>query len=427
MTEETSVRNKAKSIIIKKNSQKPGKIEEILRISEKNLNSDQVASGEFPLPRPALELFPTSSLEQHYEFRMLRDSLKNYLLDIQKPEQTLHLDKPDLWKQVLYSSLYKLLQECIYTLSSKQQYSYLIKIHEWYFNKLGQSIPKPPSASSQPVSFYPKVSLRSQEKPSSSSPASRKTFFPSVEDDLQTKLDSFFLESRTKELKEKRVRETMIAKIKGWVKERPRRSEEHARSFETARYASKIDKRAVLKDSATEERPKNFFDLSDFDAHSTAVTKEAEISKSFEVTPPASRISEIRRKNKRIFDYEGFNDEPRSVLDYDGEAVTLGVYSRGKVEVNRPQTSLLLEKRSKSNRLVKGRLNNLEEVAEVKKTLARNNILCCIETLKYGLLLSEDLPNDKLGASWIPPAGSGLLKYPVSQTPKTVKPKRHKK
>ena len=434
MDQEETVKSGSKPILIKKILTKTSNLQETLQAEIKVI--DTVEKSEDLTEEVAkinLNHLYNTSLDSFLEFRTLRQNLETYLKDSSKAESTLHQEKSKEWKQIFYTSLFKLLNECIYTLNPKQHYEYLSKIYDWYYMKLGQPISKSVSASTKlknPI-IGPNISLRSQDKPNHSiSPGSdmrRMTFFPDTDHDIQKKLDSFFMQHRLKDLKEKRSRDYMMSKIKGWENSRPRQAEEYFRNYESARYTSRFDKRGVPKQTVR-EKLKNLFDMVDPEINltqSTAATKEPELSKSFEINPYLSKISALRNKNQRILNYEGFNDEPRSILDYDSEAITISAFSRQKPEPTRPHTSLY-STASCRNSTKRKTPYQYDEISEIKTKLARKNILCGIETLKHGLILAEDLPADHLGFTSIP-AGSRLLSYPKSQRKKILKPKQRVK
>ena len=434
MDQDETLRSGSKPILIKKILTKPSSLIETLEADTKVTDTIQKSEDlTEEVAKINLNHFYNTSLDSFLEFRTLRQNLETYLKDSSKAESTLHQEKSKEWKQIFYTSLFKLLNECIYTLNPKQQYEYLSKIYDWYFLKLCQPISKSVSASTKLKSPIggPNISLKTQEERNHSiSPGSdmrRMTFFPETDRDIQKKLDSFFMQHRIKDLKEKRSRDYMSSKVKGWENSRPRQAEEYIRNYESARYASKFEKRGTSKQT-TREKLKNLFDMVDPEVNltqSTAATKEPELSKSFEINPYLNKISALRNKNQRILNYEAFNDDPRSILDYDSEAITISAFSRQKPEPNRPHTSLFSAASCK-NSSKRRTPYQYDEISEIKTKLARKNILCGIETLKHGLILAEDLPADHLGFTSIP-AGSRLLFYPKSQTKKVLNPKQRVK
>ena len=124
--------------------QKPSKssqFEEVLReseqlISEANNQDDEVLTLNSDLSY-SLKSISSIYLDNLPRFQELKKSLETYHLDCRRKNSQLHAGKSAQWKQIIYSSLHRLLHECISTNIRRLQLEYLNKVYDWFYNKIG--------------------------------------------------------------------------------------------------------------------------------------------------------------------------------------------------------------------------------------------------------------------------------------------------
>lgn len=474
---------------------KPTKVsqfEEVLReseqlISEANLQDEEVLSLN-PDMSFSLKQITSIYLDHNTRFQDLKKALENYHLDCRRKHPQMHAGKSSQWKQIVYTSLHRLLNECLYTNVRKLQLEYLNKVYEWYYTKVGVTITQQdlsdpagvqktaeyveeegPDRLSQysrrkiqsSASVRPKTANTVHSKLFDSRPPSAAVKIPIQaflgageprteipEEDFETSYISYtpigeeaeknaeirFKENRMKDLAEKRLRDEMRAKVDSWTLVRARKTEEFNRKFESNRFGSKFDNRAYAPSrphTAGEAlggvQKERTFEMVDPEAEKIEDTKGKTVEVVQESQPlhKLSKIANIRKLHEEILEGDESADEPNNILDYDPTAVTLSAYSKsGQIfnrEVSRPHTAgylpparnILSRGLSGQSRPVTAqRASQIDEVYEVKKHLAKKNIPCSIDTIKYGLLMPEDLPPESLTHLSLPIAGSGLLSNP---------------
>jgi hypothetical protein len=271
-------------------------------------------------------------------------------------------------------------------------------------------------------------------------------------EEIEQKVEQRFKENRLKDLAEKRLRDEMRAKVDSWTIIRARKTEEFNRKFESNRFGSKFDKRAYSPSrphTASEAQLSRgkVFEMQDPEGESLPPLKTEPVQTTknevqVETTQPLhkmSKIATIRKLHEEILEGDESFEEPNNLLDHDPTAVTLSAYSKsGQLwnrEVVRPHTAgYLPPARNIASRGLAGqsrpvtaqRASQLEEINEVKKQLAKKNIPCSIDTLKYGLLMPEDLPCESLTYLTLPAPGAGLLVNPFTKLGKKGKKKGKK-
>lgn len=423
------------------------KIEEVIKEADKELedvridNEERIVDGEFNLER--LNCF---GVNQIAEFKELKKNIEDYLEDCKRPEPRMHLGKSAEWKQNLYTSVYNLLTECIFTRNLKVQQEYLAKVYEWFYKKIGEKAPnleekkKIMEKTEENRKITKKIPVfhvdskkfsNSLEKIDLAEPNSEQH---PMNSNTQSRIDSIFKEYRLKDLSEKRELDSMHKKVRNWVISQPKRQEEYLRARESAKLSSKFKNREAK--SATpnfsQKAKKNFFELLDPDldlTSSTIKTKEIE-SSSKKAEQSFLKIAAIREKNKKILDSESVYDPYDSILNVENEIVSIGTYSNSvkycKNDLTRVRTAGLASGRVLVNKGLYGvsrpltteKCRRFEEIEAIKSKLAKKNILCDVQTLKYGLMLDDDLPEENLNHKFLPALGAGLLSY-SSIKPKT--------
>ena len=493
--------------------QKPSKssqFEEVLRESEQ-LNSEANNQDEEVLTLNSDLSYSLKSISSIYldnlpRFQELKKSLETYHLDCRRKTSQLHAGKSAQWKQIIYSSLHRLLHECISTNIRRLQLEYLNKVYDWFYNKIGvntnpsntaqnagltplpdpQATAEEPDNASQPsqrrvnssASLRPRTANTFNSKVFDSRPTSAAVKLPvqafvgsgepngeipevdfensfisytPLGEEVDKKVELRFKENRLKDLAEKRLRDEMRAKVDSWTVVRARKAEEFNRKFESNRFGSKFDKRAYAPSrphTASEaliNRGKTF-EMQDPEPETvlppvkndTKMNEVAEVS-----TQPVhkmTKIETIRKLHGEILEGDESVDEPNNILDYDTNAVTLSAYSKsGQLWNNRdharphtagylpPARNIMTRGLSGQSRPVTAqRASQLDEINEVKKQLAKKNIPCSIDTLKYGLLMPEDLPTESLTYLSMPAPGAGLLVNPFTKLAKKGKKKGKK-
>ena len=502
-------------------SQKPSKssqFEEVLRESEQLISEVNKQDEEVPTLSSDLS-YSLKSISSIYldnlpRFQELKKSLETYHLDLRRKSSQLHLDKSPQWKQIIYSSLHRLLNECIFTNIRRLQLEYLNKVYDWFYSKIGviktaskpSSTPAPDALTmTQEFDHNPQLGQKRVQSSGSLRPHTANTLntlntvnskvfdsrptsaavklpiqaflgagepngrIPEVDfensfiscnplgEEVEAKAEKRFKENRLKDLAEKRLRDEMKAKVESWTIRRARKTEEFNRKFESNRVGSRFDNRAYSASrphtaSETIIARGKIFELQDPEPepvlppvnNDVKVVKAVKAVESLEAkTQPAhkmTKIETIRKLHEGILEGDESGDEQDNFLDHDFNAVTLSAYSKSGQLWNgggnpRPNTAGYLPPARniiakglniKSRPVTAQRVNQLDEINEVKKQLAKHNVPCSIETLKYGLLMPEDLPPESLTYLSMPVFGAGLLVNPFAKVSKKGKKKGKK-
>jgi hypothetical protein len=167
------------------------------------------------------------------------------------------------------------------------------------------------------------------------------------------------------------------------------------------------------------------YELADPEPEAKPEEPKVEVKEESKPMHKLDKIAAIRKLHEDILEAEESLDEPNNALDIDPSAVTLSAYARtGNVwnrEYVRPYTAgYLPPARNVMTRGMPGasrpmtaqRAEQIDEIYEVKKRLAKKNIPCSIDTLKYALLMPEDLPPENLNHLSLPAPGAGLMSNP---------------
>lgn len=474
--------------------QKVSQFDEVMReseqlISEVNMQDEEILSLNPDLSF-SLKQITSIYLDHNTRFQDLKKALENYHLDCRRKHPQMHPGKSSQWKQIVYTSLHRLLNECLYTNVRKLQLEYLNKVYDWYYTKVGvlsepeqntqielrktpeyieEEAPdrlsqysrrkiqssaslrpktantvhsklfdsRPPSAAIKlPIQAFTGAGEPREEIPEVEFETSYISYTP-VGEEAEKNAEIRFKENRMKDLAEKRLRDEMRAKVDSWTLVRARKTEEFNRKFESNRFGSKFDNRAYSPSrphtagEALNGKKERVFEMIDpeiekveKDVNGVAKTVEVVVQES-KPLHKMSKIDTIRKMHGEILEGDESVDEPNNILDYDPTAVTLSAYSKsGQIfnrEVSRPHTAgylpparnILSRGLNGPNRPVTAqRAGQIDEIYEVKKHLAKKNIPCSIDTIKYGLLMPEDLPPESLTHLSLPIAGSGLLSNP---------------
>jgi hypothetical protein len=73
-------------------------------------------------------------------FQELKEKLVSYYRESLKPNPQIHKDKSRAWRQILYSSLHRLLTEVVFTPEKRQQEECLERVFTWYYEKVGRPV-----------------------------------------------------------------------------------------------------------------------------------------------------------------------------------------------------------------------------------------------------------------------------------------------
>lgn len=94
---------------------------------------------DFAQPPTSLSIYNIESLESNRLFRALKTELERFYIEKNRPveRQTLHKTKTTEWKDRFYQSLQTLLNEVLFTTSSRLKQALLEKIQKWYFERTG--------------------------------------------------------------------------------------------------------------------------------------------------------------------------------------------------------------------------------------------------------------------------------------------------
>lgn len=103
-----------------------------------NFNLDDI---DFVQPPNSLAILNSSALDSNKLFKALKSELELFYVERKRPieRQSLHKPKSIEWKEHFYHALQALLNEVMFTTSSRMKLQLLNKIYKWYYDKTGKS------------------------------------------------------------------------------------------------------------------------------------------------------------------------------------------------------------------------------------------------------------------------------------------------
>ena len=277
------------------------------------------------------------------------------------------------------------------------------------------------------------------------------------DEDSDKRVETRLQQILNKEQSDDRIEREMREKVYAWTATRARQEEETTRKTEGIRFASRFEARGVRTRPVTALPGINRVQSKSPMRSSTPVVDlSQDPPPPIELLPPDDplettspkvddpyyqnyeRIARMRKIHGSLIEAsEHHFESEKRFMDAKNEQTSLSAYTRKVVpprENNvRPESAprsravitggLKIEHRP----LSAGRVNQLEEIAEVKNKLARQGIPCKYENLAAALLVPEDLPPSKLTAENLPPDGARLMSNPFIKLKKKKKKKKGKK
>ena len=100
-----------------------------------------LADIDFVQPPSSLAILNSVSLETNKTVKALKSELEQFYVERKRPpdRQLLHSSKSNEWKEHFYHALQALLNELMFTTSSRIKNQLLNKINKWYMDKTGRS------------------------------------------------------------------------------------------------------------------------------------------------------------------------------------------------------------------------------------------------------------------------------------------------
>lgn len=109
----------------------------ILQESEQQIAASATMSEAFDYSKSAdITALSSLNINANSMFVELKERLVRYYQDAALPQPRLHPEKSKAWKHFLYNSLHRLLAEVIFTEEKKQQESCLLRVFQWYYEKV---------------------------------------------------------------------------------------------------------------------------------------------------------------------------------------------------------------------------------------------------------------------------------------------------
>lgn len=133
MAADIHIKGQGKLIPQIKPKPRKNQFDEILQESEQLLTSSRIHSDiNFPNPDLTTNLKALSSLflDNNSKFIELKRKLELYYLDARRERPSLHPNRSSQFTKLLYGSLHKLLNECIFTQSRKIQLDCLNTVYD---------------------------------------------------------------------------------------------------------------------------------------------------------------------------------------------------------------------------------------------------------------------------------------------------------
>ena len=135
MASDFRIRGVAKPIpTLPSKPQKQSQFEEVLKESEQLISDANFKEDDMIMMNPdmsfSIKSISSVYLDANFKFQDLKKNLEQYHLDCRRKTPLMHPGKSLKWKQIIYTSLHKLLNECIFTNVRKLQLEYLDKVFD---------------------------------------------------------------------------------------------------------------------------------------------------------------------------------------------------------------------------------------------------------------------------------------------------------
>lgn len=386
-------------------------------------------------PRFSTNLKPLSSfyLNENEKFIELKKRLEAFYVEQRHRKNYLHLSQSIQWKKVLYISLHRLLYECTLTRSRPRQLEYLDKIHTWYATRTGRNtlvegngrsaqVPlfdSTTNSKARPATAPTKKSLWFQLKTTPLSnelclaytgqgdtgPQQREVSYthsylsykPQSEN-YEEELEKVYQKHREKKLIDTRVQGDMKNMVTYWSAQKSKIIEENTRKSERNQMNSAAGQRRILSRPSTAA-----FSNAKIIVNLAKPSAQTDWKSETEFLLKQNRIQMLRKINSQYL------EEPsREEDDADELKNSLSGFAENKGKLERPKTAGALKFKERIDRN-----DQIKELYDIKRSMAKRDMLCSITTLKYALITPEDLPSGQFNASCLPQAGAGLISNPL--------------
>ena len=406
------------------------------------------------------------NLDSNHMFLMLKRQLGKYYEEKQTLKSTMHPDKSEKWKEVLYASLLRALMELTFAVDKDQQLTALSHIYKWYLDKtridlpqiakqplrLGSTLtPKPTTVVSQDNTMKARrerllvrkmdavrpIESRSPS-PTRTSPTLDRTqplFAPKLVDSYhEDRIIGLFVEGKEKERGEVRTSQVHQKIMAKWSLAKSRLDEKFLNKAENSVIKPNI-KQAIMQisdDSEESDREEGYRRplrtsithrppvLVDFrnKTQSASPVPEESLEPVEGLFKPLTKVERARMVNSHVIDTHTGSLAPSP------DRLSLSFYTAPHSMHNTARSitpaSTLLSQREDRKR-------NTLLIADIRRKLASRQIPSTFRTLSAGLVRPEDLPSTLLTAQFLPIGDEYLTSNPFSSLGKKKAKKKGKK
>lgn len=416
---------------------------------------------------PEMKSLRHLNLDSNHMFLALKRQLGKYYEEKQSLKSTLHPEKSEKWKEVLYASLLRALMELTFAVDKDQQLSALNHIYKWYMDKtridlpqLPRSIVKPTHSEVKPTTVVSQDNtmkarrermlvrqmdaVRSIESRSPSPPRTASTqehlqpLFAQrlVEDYQEEKVAGLFLDSREREMTEGRSSQVHHKLMTKWAMARSRLDERLLSKAENSAIKPNIQLAAIQPVDVSEEE-------ADSDSENIASTRPVQTTKARRSVPTYVDLRDRTRTASLLGELEADQREEFKALTKVERSRLLNnsvIQTRtGSVAQSPDRLSLSFYGSVKpghysSRSYTPGSAPQSEDkkrhtllIADIRRKLAARQIPCTYRTLSVGLTRPDDLPTSLLTSHYLPTGGEYLTSNPFSSLGKKKGKKKSKK
>lgn len=407
------------------------------------------------------------NLDSNHMFLMLKRQLGKYYEEKQTLKSTMHPDKSEKWKEVLYASLLRALMELTFAVDKDQQLTALNHIYKWYLDKtridlpqiakqpvrLGNPLtPKPTTVISQDNTMKARRerllvrqmdAVRSIESrspsPTRTSPTLDRTqplFAPKLTDSYhEDRINGLFVENKEMERGEERTSQVHHKLMAKWSLAKSRLDERFLAKAEYNAVKPNI-KQAIMQISDDSEEDSDREEgyrrplrtsiahrapvLVDFRnrTQSASPVPEEDFEPGEGLFKPLTKVERVRMVNSHVIHTHTGSLAPspdRLSLSFYTAAHSAHTTARSIT----PASTLLSQRED--------RKRNTLLIADIRRKLASRQIPCTFRTLSTGLVRPEDLPSSLLTSQFLPIGDEYLTSNPFSSLGKKKTKKKGKK
>ena len=370
-----------------------------------------------------------STLNARPKFMHLRKKLEAYSEDLAQGKERMHRDKPQIWRQILYSSLQALLVE-VTAAGQKAQIKRLERVFDWYCEKVSdeevnvilspvekeerkiqthksiqQQKPRRPETRGRPRPSPLRKRLETLHRAADTHSAALTDRAPTVnlaalapisaEEEQQVK--ARLQQTLTQGHLSHRVAAEMREKVQTWTTRQARKEEETVRRAEEIQFNSKANMSRAFRSSHSKSPIRSTTLVVDLSRDLTPARDslmETEASPYFQ---QYEKVPRLRTLKGPLIEVQSSPTIRRKVHQ------SLGAYTKPLTErAERPEPQSLSAER----------ISQLMTVTEVKQKLVKLGEVCAYEKLTTALVIPEDLPWSKLTPESLPKDGARLIRNP---------------